>query len=267
MEEAHAGYQRVGDRRLLAWGRADLGRALVVKGDLAAAAGYLQQSVAALRGAGPSVQLLWSLVNLADIAVHEHDHLRALPLYKEALILARELATQLDFAAALAGIAYVAQSLGQSERAARLVGAAETLYRSLEAGGGLLQRGQALQWRARQRSVEEMRRALGGTFDAARHEGASADLDDIIEEALAVEPERRVEAGGRTDQGPLSPREREVATLIAQGFSNREIGRTLLIGHRTVATHVQSILNKLGVDRRSQVAAWATARGLYTPAS
>lgn len=94
-----------------------------------------------------------------------------------------------------------------------------------------------------------------------------------MEEALAVEPRPTPgaaadrAAGDRADGAPLSPRESEVAALIARGLSNREIARALLIGHRTVATHVQSILNKLGVDRRSQIAAWAVAHGLHTPAS
>jgi DNA-binding CsgD family transcriptional regulator len=61
--------------------------------------------------------------------------------------------------------------------------------------------------------------------------------------------------------GPLSPREREVAALIAEGRSNRQIGETLVISERTAEHHVESILSKLGFDSRAQVAAWvASAR-------
>jgi len=62
--------------------------------------------------------------------------------------------------------------------------------------------------------------------------------------------------------GGLTERERQVATLIAQGASNRDIAKTLVLGERTVETHVGNILGKLGFDSRAQVAAWATRTGL-----
>jgi DNA-binding NarL/FixJ family response regulator len=67
-------------------------------------------------------------------------------------------------------------------------------------------------------------------------------------------------------QGPLSPRESEVARLIAGGLSNRQIAESLVISERTVENHVSSILSRLGVDTRVQVAAWAVQRGLAAPA-
>jgi non-specific serine/threonine protein kinase len=69
----------------------------------------------------------------------------------------------------------------------------------------------------------------------------------------------------RTGRPPLSERETTVASLIARGASNREIGRELGISPRTVETHVEHLLRKLGCRARSQVAAWAVARGLYLP--
>jgi DNA-binding NarL/FixJ family response regulator len=62
----------------------------------------------------------------------------------------------------------------------------------------------------------------------------------------------------------LTAREREVAGLIARGMSNREIAAALVVGERTVETHVTNILAKLGVGSRREVAAWASARGLAT---
>jgi non-specific serine/threonine protein kinase len=62
--------------------------------------------------------------------------------------------------------------------------------------------------------------------------------------------------------GPLTRREWDVARLITQGLSNREVGKTLAISERTVDAHVQHILNKLGFHSRTQVAAWvAVSRG------
>jgi class 3 adenylate cyclase len=68
-------------------------------------------------------------------------------------------------------------------------------------------------------------------------------------------------ASGRSSGG-LSKREAEVAGMVAGGLSNREIARTLYLSERTVESHVQSILNKLGFRTRTQVAAWAVAQGL-----
>jgi DNA-binding CsgD family transcriptional regulator len=55
---------------------------------------------------------------------------------------------------------------------------------------------------------------------------------------------------------PLTPREREIARLVALGRSNREIAAGLVLSERTVANHVQHVLTKLGFTRRAQIAAW-----------
>jgi DNA-binding CsgD family transcriptional regulator/streptogramin lyase len=63
-------------------------------------------------------------------------------------------------------------------------------------------------------------------------------------------------------ESALSPREREVAALVAEGLSNREIGERLFIAERTAEGHLEQIRNKLGFHTRSQVAAWAATNGL-----
>ena len=57
---------------------------------------------------------------------------------------------------------------------------------------------------------------------------------------------------------PLSPRELEVARLVARGLTNKQIGQTLYVSERTAENHVQHILTKLGLRNRSQIAAWAS---------
>jgi DNA-binding CsgD family transcriptional regulator/tetratricopeptide (TPR) repeat protein len=54
----------------------------------------------------------------------------------------------------------------------------------------------------------------------------------------------------------LTPREREVATLIAEGLTNVELARRLYISKKTAAVHVSNILGKLGLSSRTQVAGW-----------
>ena len=60
----------------------------------------------------------------------------------------------------------------------------------------------------------------------------------------------------------LTVREREVALLIANGRSNREIAERLVVGNRTVEVHVSNILSKLGFTSRAQIAVWAYEKGL-----
>jgi DNA-binding NarL/FixJ family response regulator len=58
---------------------------------------------------------------------------------------------------------------------------------------------------------------------------------------------------------PLSPREREVARLVGQGLTNRQIAGALDVSERTAQNHVQHILTKLGFANRSQIAVWSSA--------
>jgi len=63
----------------------------------------------------------------------------------------------------------------------------------------------------------------------------------------------------------LSEREREIAILIAQGKSSREIAEVFVISQRTVETHVGNIYTKLGFNSRTQIAVWAVEKGLALP--
>ena len=63
-------------------------------------------------------------------------------------------------------------------------------------------------------------------------------------------------------QRPLTAREAEVASLLAHGCTNRQIGEALVIAERTAESHISNICAKLGFRSRTQVAVWAAQRGL-----
>jgi DNA-binding NarL/FixJ family response regulator len=67
---------------------------------------------------------------------------------------------------------------------------------------------------------------------------------------------RDLTAAARTAD-PLSAREREVAMLVAQALSNRQIAERLVLSERTVESHVRNILAKLGFTTRTEIATWA----------
>lgn len=82
----------------------------------------------------------------------------------------------------------------------------------------------------------------------------------VVDEALA-EPWRRRGAGPAAAEA-LTPREREVLDLLAQGLSNRRIGERLGIGERTAKFHVNAILGKLGAQTRAEAVAQGVRLGL-----
>lgn len=71
-------------------------------------------------------------------------------------------------------------------------------------------------------------------------------------------------AAPQVEQPALSARELEILRLVAQGLSNREIGRTLSITEGTVKNHVHNALQKLGMDNRIQAAAYIVRTGQGT---
>jgi len=64
------------------------------------------------------------------------------------------------------------------------------------------------------------------------------------------------------DETPLTPREKEILTLVARGMLNRDIAEALIISEHTVKNHLKNILQKLHLDNRVQLARYAYERGL-----
>jgi DNA-binding CsgD family transcriptional regulator len=143
--------------------------------------------------------------------------------------------------------AALASGEGRSRSAIRLAGAAEA---------GARRDGLHLHDQLR-RQVQpwlEQARAQVGTAEADHlgAEGSHLSSAELMDETL-----REVD---HSRDGPLSCREVEIAALIGQGLTNREIAQRLIISTRTVESHVDHIKAKLGFGRRARIVAWALER-------
>jgi DNA-binding NarL/FixJ family response regulator len=93
------------------------------------------------------------------------------------------------------------------------------------------------------------------TFEAGRRLSREAAVRLALGESESVEVVGRGDVG----TGTLAKRELEVARLIADGLSNKQIGARLFISDATVASHIRHIMDKLGVNARSQIAVWVAS--------
>lgn len=98
---------------------------------------------------------------------------------------------------------------------------------------------------------------------AAGWAGLLLDRAELVER-LTAQAERRGRAAAGEELARLSRREQEVASCVAEGLTNLQIARRLVLEEGTVANHVRRILLKLGLTSRTQLAVWAVERGLYS---
>jgi non-specific serine/threonine protein kinase len=145
--------------------------------------------------------------------------------------------------------------MGQPERAAELFGGAEALR---EMTGAIIWPSNVSDY---ERSVAAARAQIGeAAFVAAWHAGRALRPQQAVEAALGGDG-----LPGKTEgaeESGLTPREREVAALVAQGMTNRQIGAALFITEGTARLHVKHILQKLGFNTRAQVAVWTVEQGM-----
>jgi predicted ATPase/DNA-binding CsgD family transcriptional regulator len=151
-------------------------------------------------------------------------------------------------------LAWCHSSGDEHERAARLLGCADAAWRLSGARVGEMTPHREID----ERCAGRARAKLGAaTFAAAFAKGADFELDEAIRYALG---ETREETTTRPSSvgapGGLTKREQEIAELVARGLTNKAIAAQLVIGKRTVETHVENILVKLGFNSRNQVASW-----------
>jgi non-specific serine/threonine protein kinase len=168
-----------------------------------------------------------------------------------------------DRAFLISGLVTLAKAeakLGRRPRAARLLGATAALRAALGVHLSPLQR-------AREALIIAMIRPRLGeaALAVALAEGRTLTVEQAVAETLSTEEtssssRKSAPPGGSVET--LTPREREIARLLTQGATDREIAAELAIAVGTASVHVHRILGKLGLSSRWQVADWAVAQGL-----
>jgi predicted ATPase/DNA-binding CsgD family transcriptional regulator len=240
---------------------------LLQQGDLARAAQLLADCQATCRRHGDQWYLGHVLNASALVALAVGDVARATGYVREGLPARLARGDIFGIAASIDRLAWTAAVSGDFERAARLLGAANQQWHLIDP----TLHG-APQWLAGRHECEALTRTgLGDqAYERVVQHGAGLTVDQAVAYALG-EPEPvsgtgEGRAGGTkagpdpvspTPHTPLTPREREVTELIAQGLSNRQIASRLFVSQRTAESHVENVLRKLGFANRSQIATWA----------
>ncbi len=220
----------------------------------------IEEALALFREVGDLRSCAQCLTVMGIAAVGRGDAGLAARVYEDTLRLLRQLKDKIGIFYSLVGAAGVAVLRDRTARAARLFGAAEALRKAI---GYPAQPLKQLTYDY-EGFLATTRAGLGETaFEAAFSEGQAMSPERAIEYALSAdEPAPSTASVPKESPPALSRREREVALLIARGLSNRRIAGELAISERTVTTHVDHILSKLGATSRARVAAWVVEQRL-----
>jgi predicted ATPase/DNA-binding CsgD family transcriptional regulator len=208
------------------------------------------------REAGDLYTLQHMLINLglAELLAGRAEESRV--RFLEALRLARQMDDRVAQFYALGGTGCCAASSGQLQLAAKLLGAAEKLR--VELGASVNPMLASLLPAAEESAIA----ALGASAFALQFEaGRRLGRDAAVRMALG---ESKAQITGGTSSGAdadvLGKRETEVAGLVAEGLTNKQIAQQLFISDNTVDSHIRHILNKLGINSRAQITSWVASR-------
>ncbi|MCX5208349.1 LuxR C-terminal-related transcriptional regulator [Kitasatospora sp. NBC_00240] len=176
----------------------------------------------------------------------------------DALEIGREFDDTPTMGLAIMILMWAAMATGDYQRGAQLLGACRGIW---QVSGVLTGNSQVFDPTTAPLEAKA-RDALGDRdFRAAVDRGAGLDLDRATEYALGngeAAPVPIVAPKAAQADSPLTKREQQVAELVGQGMSNKEIAASLVVSPRTAEGHVERVLAKLGFTKRAQIAVWLT---------
>jgi len=256
-EQALAHYRHAGvDNLFMASALCHLGTVVGAQGDTDRAVALCQECIAICQSHGEQWVRSWGLWHLAFARWLRHDIPQVIAHAKEALRLKYALHDQVGIAWCVELLGWVAATEDDARRAAVMFGMSDTLWQQI--GGRLAGWGTVRE--LSEQCKAKVREALGGpAYDAEVQRGRSCTPDEALAYALGKQPAALPATPTvASELTQLTRREREVATLVAQGMSNRDIAAKLVVAQRTAEAHVEHILTKLGFTSRTQIAAWVT---------
>lgn len=241
--------------RGLSWAKRAIGLIHYQLGAISAARHFLEESLEhARKDEGRGWWLADALACVAQLDVGTGRFDRARTLLTEALELSSELGDQRCISRCLERLAYLAAAQAQYKRALRLASGAD----ALRTAAGLPRA--PVESHTIERWLAPAMQGLEPTLrDQLHREGATMDVQRLLADAIEATESSAGAAAGSVEvarASQLSPREWEVGQLVADGLTNPRIASELIIGERTVQTHVSNILSKLGLSSRVQIARW-----------
>ncbi|GAB2645441.1 LuxR family transcriptional regulator [Prescottella soli] len=232
-----------------------LAMASAALGEPTKASEYTDEVLAITESHGESIYRAYALCS-RGLAIWQHDPDAARPLFEQALQLSAGVDDLLGAAICVEALAWKAAMKASYQRAGILLGSARTLWLAVGNQGVTIP---ALR-ENHDDTEDRVRRALGDRgFDAAVRQGSALALDEAV--TFAIDDRLPQEATSERSATDLTPREEEVAGLVAQGLTNKAIADQLVISQRTVQGHVEHVLAKLGFNSRTQIAAWVVEHG------
>ncbi|ACO45172.1 LuxR C-terminal-related transcriptional regulator [Deinococcus deserti] len=158
-------------------------------------------------------------------------------------------------------MAFHARDAGQLSLAARMVGCSEAMRASTGEPWDVCFAPHV------RRLDTALRTAMGERYEVCRQEGSALRLEDLVPDVAAMLENAVQTTYAETRVTPLTGREQDVLRLLAQGISDKRIAQQLNISAATVSKHVSSMLSKLGVHNRVELARWALRNGLAESSS
>ena len=252
-------FRQAGDRMRAGTMLVSLGYYELAAGDLDAGRRHLAESLDIARALNDRFGTVFATFNLGLAEYLGHAQVAAEALFAESLGLARSMGMKAHMAYALIGLAMAGRSKGGLGWSARLHGAAD------QALADVSHTLEPLECRLADLDRQRLRDVMGAeAFEAEYAAGRALDPAGVLAALghtdAAVGQERVTDS--REAVTVLTPRELDVLRLVAQGLSNPDIARRLVLSEHTVHRHLANILRKLSLSSRAAAAAWAARAGL-----